>query len=110
MSYILIFVLAIIALIGIRYLLNRNRILGLLTLSISTLGIYLVIFPEFSTKLANLLGVGRGADLLLYSLFLISILGLFLSFIKINQNSQLITMLVRANAIANARKQSNDHK
>lgn len=69
MSYILIIILTIIALIDIRYLLNRNRILGLLTLSVSALGIYLVIFPDFSTKLANLLGVGRGTDLLLYSLF-----------------------------------------
>ena len=104
MSYILIFVLAIIALIGIRYLLNRNRILGLLTFSISTLGIYLVIFPEFSTKLANILGVGRGADLLLYSLFLVLTLSLFIIFLKINQNTRLITILARAIAIANVTK------
>lgn len=107
MSYVLIFVLSIVVLIGFRYFLNRSWILGLLTLGISGLGIYLVIFPNFSTKLANLLGVGRGADLLLYSLFLISILGLLISLLKINQNSRLITMLARSIALASVQKQLN---
>ena len=32
----------------------------------SIFGIFLVIFPEISNTIANALGVGRGADLLLY--------------------------------------------
>lgn len=32
----------------------------------SVFGIFLVIFPEISNSIANILGVGRGADLLLY--------------------------------------------
>jgi hypothetical protein len=101
MSYILIAVLFIIFLIGVRYFLNHNRILGFLLLGTSAFGIYLVLYPNFSTIIANTLGVGRGADLLLYFLFLISILSLLINLIRINQNMRLITKLTRSIAIAN---------
>lgn len=104
MNLILILILIVVALIGLRIALHRNRILGLLTFGISFLGIYLVIFPEYSTRIANALGVGRGADLLLYFLFVISILGLFFIYIRIDQNNQLITKLARSIALLSASK------
>lgn len=104
MNLILILILIVVALIGLRIALHRNRILGLLAFGISFLGIYLVIFPEYSTRIANALGVGRGADLLLYFLFVISILGLFFVYIRIDQNNQLITKLARSIALLSASK------
>ena len=110
MTYILIFILSIITVIGIRYVLNHNRIIGSLTCVISVFGIYLVIYPESSTRIANVFGVGRGADLLLYFLFFTSLLGLLTAYIKINQNHQLVTQLARSIAITNAMEQCNKSK
>jgi hypothetical protein len=101
MTILLIFILSVVALIGLRIALSRSRILGTLTFIVSFFGVYLVIFPQYSTRIANILGVGRGADLLLYFLFVISILGLFFVYIKIDQNNQLITKLSRSIALLN---------
>ena len=45
MTYILIFILSIITVIGIRYVLNHNRIIGSLTCVISVFGIF--EYPSF---------------------------------------------------------------
>ena len=110
MTFILIFVLFVITLVGVRYTLNQNRIIGIITCAISILGIYLVLYPESSTRIANILGVGRGADLLLYFLFFTSLLGLFTAYIKINQNHQLVTKLARSIALKNVKEQNSLQK
>ncbi|MFY9915195.1 MAG: DUF2304 domain-containing protein [Nocardioidaceae bacterium] len=52
----------------------------LVALLILLLGVTAIVFPELVTKLANLVGVGRGTDLVLYALvlaFLFSTVGLY---------------------------------
>ena len=51
-----------------------SPVIGLLTPMICAVGIALVIMLEWSTGIARLLGVGRGADLILYVWTAISIL------------------------------------
>ena len=104
MTYILIVVFSMITVFSVRYFINHNRILGSLTCAISFFGIYLALYPEASTQIANIFGVGRGADLLLYFLFFTSLLGLFTAYLKINQTHQLVTRLTRSIAITNAKE------
>ncbi len=66
-------------------------------------GAVLVIMPDWTTAIAQLLGVGRGADLLLY----LGLLGLsfvcLLLYSKMRELETALTDLVRSIAIAGAR-------
>ena len=61
-----------------------------------------VLFPSLLTSLANLVGVGRGADLLLYGLTLVVIFQLLNGYIKDKQEQQRFVKLVRKVAILEA--------
>lgn len=70
-------------------------------------GILFVIFPEFTTKIANLLGIGRGADLILYLFILLSIFMFIYVLSEINKVIIKITKLVRLYTINNAKDLTN---
>jgi hypothetical protein len=66
---------------GLVALSKRLRFPALFLIVVGLLGGFFSIAPEYSTYLANYLGVGRGADLILYLLSLLNLLlsGLLLS-------------------------------
>ncbi|WP_372733992.1 DUF2304 domain-containing protein [Nocardioides sp.] len=71
---------ALVALRGRRTALNL-LIRRALTLGVIAAGVFAVLMPDTVTEVANLLGVGRGADLVLYLLcvtFLFVSIGLYL--------------------------------
>lgn len=73
----------------------------LLNILVGFVGVYFVLFPESASKIANLFGIGRGADLIIY-LFIIFSLFWFTSISgKLRRIDRKITDIVRANAIAN---------
>lgn len=86
---------------------NRSRIKAikkiLLLLTIPS-AVFVVLFPSTSTDLAHLLGVGRGADLLLYGLTVIVIFQIFDSYVKNKEEQKRIAVLVRKIAIIEAEK------
>lgn len=61
-----------------------------------------VIFPEWLTRVARLVGVGRGADLLLYGLVLVFISHSIASKQRHAANDRKVTEMVRIIAIAAA--------
>lgn len=63
-----------------------------------------VVFPEFVNGLANLLGVGRGTDLILYALVVVFIGNSIASAAQNRQLHREITQLARATALRDARK------
>lgn len=65
-------------------------------------GAYIVWVPDHATYLANLVGIGRGADLVLYIWVLISCAILLLLHLNIREQLQLITTLARKMALADA--------
>lgn len=74
----------------------------LIVISLGFVATLLVIFPEISVKAAQWLGVGRGADLLIY-LSLVGILFIYLMlFSKIRQLEERLTHLARSHAIENS--------
>ena len=62
--------------------------------------LYFVWFPAHSTWLAELVGIGRGVDLILYTWVCISLLVLLNLHLKLRTQMELITTLARKAAIA----------
>ena len=59
-----------------------------------------VLFPQILTRIANLIGVGRGADLLLYALVIAFLSFMATSFRRMNQLQSRITVLARGKVLA----------
>jgi small membrane protein len=85
---------------------RRSPLVGLLSMFAALAGMYLVWIPAHATVLAEMVGVGRGVDLILYIWVVISLL-LFLNLhLKLRAQLDLITTLARAVTIANASRPS----
>src|SRR5260370_16297945 len=81
---------------------RRSPLVGLVWMVAALGGMYLVWIPAHATALAEMAGVGRGVDLILYIWVVISLL-LFLNLhLKLRAQMDLITTLARAITIANA--------
>jgi len=81
---------------------RRSPLVGLLSMLTGIAGMYLVWIPGHASALAEMAGVGRGVDLILYVWVVISLL-LFLNLhLKLRAQLDLITALARAITIANA--------
>jgi hypothetical protein len=87
---------------------GRSRLVRWTLVLASLLGIYFVLQPEITSRIAARLGVGRGADLVLYCWVVIS-LALFarLQFALLKAHEQ-ITELARQLAVATAREPTAD--
>lgn len=80
---------------------KKSRLVSAVIGAISIAGIYLVLYPEHTTTIANFLGVGRGADLVTYCWILISLaISLNLQF-KILHLHGVITTLTRELTLRN---------
>jgi hypothetical protein len=58
-----------------------------------------IIFPDATSFLAHLLGIGRGADLIIYTSLLISFYLIFRLYLALIRLEQAITQVVRAIAL-----------
>ncbi len=67
-----------------------------------TAGLYLVWTPEQSTAIAEFIGIGRGADLILYLWVCISLNMLLNLHLKLRIQHETLTKLARAMALQNA--------
>lgn len=71
----------------------------LIYLAFAIVGIGLVIDPNFATRMANLLGVGRGADLLFYLFIIVSLFYSAAMTSEVNRLKRQVTSLVRELAL-----------
>ena len=71
---------------------------------LTLIGIALVLRPEFAQRAAHLLGIGRGADLVLYIWTMVSLLLLANLHFRMRGQSAMITILTRELAILEARQ------
>jgi small membrane protein len=81
---------------------RRSPAVALSTVFVASAGIYFVWMPEHSTQLAELVGIGRGVDLILYIWVCISLIVLLNLHLKLRTQMELITTLARKIAIAEA--------
>ncbi len=73
------------------------RRLGILLFAIAT--VIVVIFPSITTTVARFLGVGRGADLLLYALVVVVLYNMLMQAKQRNAAERRLTKLAREVAI-----------
>ena len=71
----------------------------LIYLACAAIGIVLVIDPNFATRVANLLGIGRGTDLLFYLFIIVSLFYTAAMNSEIKRLKRQVTTLVREIAI-----------
>ena len=77
----------------------RNALVDLIALFFfAGLGIFFILFPEYTNKIAHKLGVGRGADLLFYSCILFFLFIILKLFARIRRLEEKLTELVRQQA------------
>jgi small membrane protein len=67
-------------------------------------GTIVVIVPDMATRVANLFGIGRGADVVIYSSIAILFYMVFRVYIKIEDTQKQITDLARAIALEKYKK------
>jgi small membrane protein len=87
---------------GMRLLITGRGIVGIAVAVLAVAGVVLVWRPDEATRIANLLGVGRGADLLLYLMFVLLVLLVLLVHGKFRRYDETITELARSAALAHA--------
>jgi hypothetical protein len=80
---------------------KRSPVVALISVATSFAGLYFVWVPSHSTLVAEFLGVGRGADLILYLWVCISLIVLLNLHLKLRTQHELITKLARTIATLN---------
>jgi small membrane protein len=83
---------------------RRSPVVGALALATAAAGLYFVWMPDHATALAELAGVGRGVDLIIYIWVVISLLVLLNLHLKLRTQTEAITSLARAIAIGEGRR------
>lgn len=79
----------------LRSVLSDRILFGVITLA----GIVFVIDPDLSTRIANMMGIGRGTDLILYAFIMFSLFQLVSISASIREIDRKLTVLVRDTAI-----------
>jgi hypothetical protein len=85
---------------------KRAPAIGFLAMFAAVTGLYFVWIPSHATWLAELVGIGRGVDLILYVWVVISLIVLLNLHLKLRVQREMITVLARELAISNARATS----
>ena len=80
----------------------RAPAIGSIAMLATAIGLYLVWLPSHATWLAEAVGIGRGVDLILYIWVIISLLMMLNLHLKLRSHMELITVLTRKLAIAEA--------
>ena len=81
---------------------RRAPLVSLAVFVLAVGGMVLAARPDLATMAANMVGIGRGADLVIYCFVLIALGAIFNLHIKLRANEDKLTELVRAIAIMDA--------
>jgi hypothetical protein len=89
---------------------RRSPAVALLAVFVATAGLYFVWVPEHSTQLAELVGIGRGVDLIIYIWVCLSLIVVLNLHLKLRTQMELITTLARKIALADARSAGKERR
>jgi small membrane protein len=81
----------------------RAPVIGSVAMLVTAAGLYFIWLPSHASWLAAEVGIGRGVDLVLYVWVIISLLVMLNLHLKLRSQMELITVLMRNLAIAEAR-------
>ena len=71
-------------------------------LALTLTGMVLGVAPDLATRVAHLVGIGRGADLVIYCFILIALVALFNLHLRFRASEANLTKIVRAFALLSA--------
>ena len=80
-----------------------RRSTGILWLGFWVVSALAIIWPNFTRNVANFLGIGRGADLVMYCGFLAAAIGFFFFYLRFRQLEANLTKIVRHLALQEAK-------
>lgn len=83
---------------------KKGNLVGIPLSIFFALSICLVVYPEYANRIANIAGVGRGADLLIYICFLSFLLLVLVIHLKFRRQEIILTELARTLALISVRK------
>lgn len=92
---------------GMRTFIKGSYFIGGAVTVLALVGVVFVVHPEYSTMIANYAGIGRGADLLLYLFFMLSVVLILLIHAKFERQNVLITDLARSIALNTVKSMKN---
>lgn len=100
-----------VSIIGLYYLIRLRKTVVDMAVVILLMGaaILFILLPDLTNMIANVLGVGRGADLLYYICILLFSFALLKLYARIRRLENQFTKLVREDALRNA-KQPDEHQ
>lgn len=81
---------------------RRSPAVAMLSFIAGLAGLYFVWMPSHSTHVAEFIGIGRGADLIMYLWVCISLIVLLNLHLKLRSQHEVITAVARAIALTNA--------
>jgi hypothetical protein len=82
---------------------SKVRLISAGMIFLSMFAIYFVWNPDLTSRLARLLGIGRGADLMMYFFFVFVIFQLIMLHVKLRTQMMLLTQLARQMALDQVR-------
>jgi hypothetical protein len=85
---------------SLNLIVSRSVLSGYFLLLLSAGSLVLIVYPELATVVANLLGVGRGTDLLVYLLFIVVVFVLVGNLVRSRNLDRLVTTLARKIALS----------
>lgn len=87
------------------YVFSLGRALPVIRLglfAVVLIGYLFVWVPELTNIMANLMGIGRGADLIMYLWIVVSLFLIMRLHIRLREQSELITKIAREHALTEA--------
>ena len=81
---------------------RRSRPIANAMVAFSIIGTFLVLFPESTGVIANIVGVGRGADLILYLFVMLTLVAIFNIHLRLRRSHDAVTELTRSIALLSA--------
>ena len=99
------FVLVVLGKLFKQYSIDKITLANFLLWCLLWLSVLLVFWqPDITSYLANFLGIGRGADLIIYIAILVLVYLVFRVFVRLQKLEKDLTKLIREEAIKNADK------
>ena len=102
--------LILVRFLSVRDTLRTQAWKKILLLGFAAVAVAMIISPKLLDGIAHFLGVGRGADLLLYALTVAFVFGQLNTYVKSREEQKKIIILARKIAIAEARNNKEARK
>jgi len=88
---------------------RRSPVVAWLSIIAAAAGLYFTWTPDHATQVAMWAGVGRGVDLILYIWVCISLIVLLNLHLKLRSQMELVTVMARTIALAEARRRLSEN-